>query len=111
MKIPEIKSRLTLAMVLQHYGLKPDRNNCLHCPFHNDKTPSMQFYPQTQTAYCFSSNCKTHGKSLDAIDFIMHRENCTKHEAITRAAYCFFDKKPAIQFDMAQSTGQLILFE
>ena len=86
MEIQEIKQRLTLATVLQHYGLKPDKNLRLHCPFHNDKTPSMQVYYKTHTCYCFSSNCKTHGKSLDVIDFIMHKENCTKHEAITRAS-------------------------
>jgi predicted transcriptional regulator len=42
-------------------------------------------YYKTQTAYCFSSNCKTHGKSIDVIDFILHKENCTKHEAINKA--------------------------
>jgi len=84
MEIPEIKQKLTLATVLQHYGLKPDRNLRLHCPFHDDKTPSMQVYYKTHTAYCFSSNCKTHGKSLDVIDFVMYKENCTKHEALKK---------------------------
>ena len=85
MEIQEIKSKLTLAMVLSYYGLKPDKNLRLHCPFHNDKTPSLQVYYKTHTAYCFSSNCKTHGKSLDVIDFILHKENCTKAEAIQKA--------------------------
>jgi len=84
MEITEIKQKLTLSAVLQHYGLKPDKNLRLHCPFHDDKTPSMQVYYKTHTAYCFSSNCKTHGKSLDVIDFIMYRENCTKHEALKK---------------------------
>jgi len=85
MEIAEIKSRLTLAGVLEHYGLKPDRNHRLSCPFHEDKTPSMQVYQKTNTAYCFSSNCTTHGKSLDVIDFILHKESCTKAEAIKKA--------------------------
>jgi len=85
MEIQEIKSHLTLATVLHHYGLKPDKNLRLNCPFHEDKTPSLQVYYKTHTAYCFSSNCKTHGKSLDVIDFIMHKENCTKAEAIKKA--------------------------
>ena len=71
--------------VLHYYGLKPDKNNKMCCPFHDDKTPSMQIYYKTQTAYCFSSNCKTHGKSMDVIDFIMHKENLSKHEAIKKA--------------------------
>lgn len=75
-----------MATVLQYYNLKPDKHNRICCPFHEDKTPSMQVYYKTQTAYCFSSNCKTHGKSLDVIDFIMHRENQDKHNAILKAA-------------------------
>ncbi|TRW95860.1 toprim domain-containing protein [Flavobacterium gawalongense] len=84
MEIQEIKQNLTLATILHHYGLKPDKNNRLQCPFHEDKTPSMQVYYKTHTAYCFSSNCKTHGKSLDVIDIVMHKENVTKHEAINK---------------------------
>ncbi|MBK8153275.1 MAG: hypothetical protein IPK61_09620 [Saprospiraceae bacterium] len=85
MEIQDIKTQLSLTQVLDHYGLEPDRNQRLNCPFHEDKTPSMQIYPKTNTAYCFSSNCTTHGKSLDAIDFIMNKENITKHEAIEKA--------------------------
>lgn len=85
MEISKIKSRLSLSEVLKHYGLKPDKNLRLHCPFHPDKTPSLQVYYKTHTAYCFSSNCRTHGKSMDVIDFIMHKENCTKAEAIKKA--------------------------
>lgn len=85
MEIQEIKNRLTLATVLHYYHLKPDKQLRLNCPFHSDKTPSLQVYYKTHTAYCFSSNCKTHGKSLDVIDFIMHMENSTKHEAILKA--------------------------
>jgi DNA primase len=92
MEIQDIKSQLSIATVLHYYGLKPDKNNKMCCPFHEDKTPSMQIYYKTQTAYCFSSNCKTHGKSMDVIDFIMHKEHFdklsvtqAKHEAIKKA--------------------------
>ena len=85
MEIQEIKQQLTLAQVLHYYHLKPNKQLQLNCPFHNDKTPSMQVYYKTHTAYCFSSNCKTHGKSLDVIDFILHKESCTKREAILKA--------------------------
>jgi DNA primase len=85
MEITEIKTRLTLSQVLKYYNLKPDKQLRLNCPFHEDKTPSLQVYYKTHTAYCFSSNCKTHGKSLDVIDFIMYKENITKHEAILKA--------------------------
>lgn len=85
MEIPEIKEQLTLREVLSHYGLKPDKHLRLNCPFHEDKTPSLQIYYKTHTCYCFSSNCSTHGKSLDVIDFILHKEGITKHEAINKA--------------------------
>lgn len=85
MEIPLIKSQLSISTVLQYYGLKPDKNTKMCCPFHEDKTPSMQIYYKTQTAYCFSSKCRTHGKSMDVIDFIMHKENLSKHEAIKKA--------------------------
>ena len=42
MTIPEIKAALPLAQVLRHYHLKPDRTLKLCCPFHEDRTPSMQ---------------------------------------------------------------------
>ena len=90
MEIQDIKSKLTLAQVLHYYHLKPDKNLRLCCPFHDDKTPSMQVYYKTHTAFCFSSNCKTHGKAVDALDFIMLMESeggqpIHKHEAIKKA--------------------------
>ena len=91
MEISDIKNRLTLAQVLKYYNLKPDKNLRLNCPFHEDKTPSFQVYYKTHTGYCFSSNCRTHGKSLDVIDFIMYKEGWDtlraegKHKAIEKA--------------------------
>jgi DNA primase len=103
MEINEIKQRLTLSKVLHYYNLKPDKQLRLNCPFHDDKTPSLQVYYKTHTAYCFSSNCKTHGKSLDVIDFIMHMENISKHEAILKAQSLIIGEsnqpKPSIQQD------------
>jgi DNA primase len=85
MEIADIKTQLLMKAVLQHYQLYPDKQARLCCPFHEDKTPSLQVYYKTQTAYCFSSNCSTHGKSMDVIDFIMHKEGISKHEAIEKA--------------------------
>ena len=45
----------------------------------------MQIYEESNTVYCFSSNCKLHGKSIDQIDFIMHKENRNKYESISKA--------------------------
>ena len=86
MEIQDIKSSLPILQVLNLYGLKPDRNKRINCPFHEDKTPSMQVYPETNTVYCFSTNCKLHGKAVDQIDFLMMKEGITKHEALKKAA-------------------------
>ncbi len=45
----------------------------------------MQVYAETNTVFCFSSNCKLQGKAIDQIDFILHKEGLTKHEAIEKA--------------------------
>jgi DNA primase len=83
MEISEIKAQLTIAQVLDHYNLIANKNQMLCCPFHNDKTPSLQIYPLTNTFCCFSSNC-TAGTG-DVIEFIRLMEKCTKHEAINKA--------------------------
>ena len=107
MEISEIKEKLTMATVLHYYGLKTDTQSRISCPFHEDKTPSMQVYYKTQTAYCFSSNCKTNGKSMDVIDFIMHKENSTKAIAINKAkeilGYQKPDSKERYQQDLTKS--------
>lgn len=83
MEIKAIKEQLTIEAVLQHYGLKTDKQHRLLCPFHNDKAPSLQIYPKSNTYCCFSSNC-TAGTG-DVIQFIQLKENCNKHEAIMKA--------------------------
>lgn len=40
------------------------RQNKACCPWHNEKTPSLAYYPKTNSAYCFGS-C---GKAYDSID-------------------------------------------
>jgi DNA primase len=62
-----------------HYRL----SHRLHCPFHNDKTPSLQIYPTANTYCCFSTNCKA--GTGDVIQFIQLKENCSKHEALLKA--------------------------
>lgn len=85
MEIKEILQSLSIVTVLEHYGIKPNRNKMVCCPFHDDKNPSMQVYAETNTVFCFSGNCKMNGKKIDAIQFIQDKENITKHEAIKKA--------------------------
>ena len=70
MEIQEIKSRLSILTVLNHYNLKPDRHQMLKCPFHEDDQPSLKIYTETNTFNCFG--CNANG---DAIEFIQRKEN------------------------------------
>jgi len=83
LNIPDIKRQLSILQVLNHYHLKPNGNHMLCCPFHEDKTPSFQIYPKTNTWCCFSSNCNA--GTGDVIEFIQKKEECTKHQAIEKA--------------------------
>ena len=84
MTIEEIKAQLSMSTVLAHYGLKVNRNKHINCPFHDDKTPSMRVYEETNTVYCFSGNCSHSGKSMDVIELVQQLEKCNKHEAILK---------------------------
>jgi DNA primase len=103
MEINDIKQQLTLSTVLHHYNLKPDKNHRLNCPFHEDKTPSMQVYYKTHSAFCFSANCKAHGKAIDVIDFIMLKESLTKHDAILKAQSMIQNEVPQTPIELSKT--------
>ena len=44
-------------------GLTPDRTGKIHCPFHEDRTPSLQLY-QDGTWYCYGA-CHAGGSVFD----------------------------------------------
>lgn len=83
MTIAEIKTRLSIRSVLEHYGLVPGPGGALRCPFHDDAKASMKVYEATNTAYCFAGSCAV--DSVDVIDFILHMEKCDKRTAILKA--------------------------
>lgn len=85
MTIAEIKAQLSITSVLAHYGVTAIKNKQINCPFHEDKTPSMQVFEDKGLVYCHSSNCKNGGKHLDQIEIIQQKEGCNKHEAIKKA--------------------------
>lgn len=48
------------------------------CPFHGEKTPSLKYYPKTNTCHCFGA-C---GKSFDVIDVFQNLHGLKFREAI-----------------------------
>ncbi|WP_299556786.1 CHC2 zinc finger domain-containing protein [Seonamhaeicola sp.] len=80
MEIAQIKQRLQIGTVLNHYNLKANKNGMLCCPFHKDDKPSLKIYTKTNTFNCFG--CAANG---DVIEFIQKKENTDKHTAILKA--------------------------
>lgn len=87
MTIPDIKSRLPILEVLNHYGYKPSANGSMICPFHEPKQgtkkKTFQIYTDTNRYQCFNKDCSS--GNGDVIDFIEKKEGCSKHQAIEKA--------------------------
>ena len=83
MEIEQIKSSLDIREVLDHYHLRMDRWNRVCCPWHDDKRPSLQIYPKTNTWTCFSTKCGA--GSGDVIEMIQRMDGSDKHTAIKKA--------------------------
>lgn len=80
MEIQEIKQRLNILTVLSSYGLVPDKHCQINCPFHEDNTPSLKIYSETNSFHCFGC-----GATGDVIEFIQLKEKTDKHSAILKA--------------------------
>ena len=62
----EIKQRVSMIEMLQHYGIETNRSNFCRCPFHQEKSASFKAYPGNRGFSCFG--CGAHGS---VIDFVM----------------------------------------
>jgi len=80
MQIPDIKKHLPITKVLSHYGITPDKNHHIKCPFHQDDKPSCKIYSETGTFHCFGC-----GATGDQIEFIEKYEKSSKHAALKKA--------------------------
>jgi len=74
MDIQAIKGNTNILQIGEELGIQIDKNTkraC--CPFHEDKTPSLQFSESKQIATCFSSKC-TAG-TMDVIELVKRKNN------------------------------------
>lgn len=75
----ELKARSDLAEIASHYvSLKRSGKNLVGlCPFHSEKSPSFNIYPDNGSFYCFGC-----GVGGDVITFVRRIENLDYMEAI-----------------------------
>lgn len=104
MTIKEIKENLNLATVLDHYGLKPNKNKMLLCPFHEDKKASLQVNLESDFYKCHACD-----KKGDQIQFVQDYEKLTKREAILKCV-TMIEISPKIKVE-SQKVQTLIITE
>lgn len=101
----EIKARYTIYEILSKYGLYPQRNNMIACPFHNEKNASMKIY-DNNTFHCFGC-----GADGDIFDFVQRMENCDfirAMEIITNSTFQpYIPKKEPVKTKVAQNPQML----
>ena len=104
MTIPQIKENLNLATVLNHYNLKPNKNNMLLCPFHDDKTASLQVNLEQDFYKCHACD-----KKGDVIQFVQDYEKLSKHEALKKCTELIAGSYPKVQNPEPPKTESKIL--
>lgn len=77
--LQELKSRSDIAEIVSSYVnlRRRGRNMVGLCPFHSEKTPSFNLYPENGSFYCFGC-----GAGGDVITFIRRIENLDYMEAV-----------------------------
>jgi DNA primase len=80
MEIQDLKTRLSIHEVADRLGIQVNKQGKAHCPFHDDKTPSLQFSKEKNIATCFSSRCSA--GTMDIIGLTEKYMKVNTHEAI-----------------------------
>lgn len=75
--IETIKQSVSMIDVLNFYGLRPNRQGFIPCPFHTEKTASFKAYDKDKGFYCFGC-----GENGDVIDFVMKYFNLNFNDAL-----------------------------
>ena len=76
----EIKLRVSMMDICNHYGIEVNRSGFAKCVFHpGDNTASMKIYPGSKGFYCFGC-----GEAGDVIGFVRKYFNLTFPQAIAK---------------------------
>ena len=80
--IDQLKRRNPITEVVRRHGVElrgQGKRLTGRCPFHDDRTPSLCVYPETESFHCFGC-----GAAGDVIDFIRRTEGLSFREAVVR---------------------------
>lgn len=80
MEIHDLKQHFTILDIADRLGIRVNKQGKAHCPFHDDKTPSLQFSKEKNIATCFSSRCSA--GTMDIIGLTEKYLKVSTHEAI-----------------------------
>lgn len=79
-KVIDIKQIPIIDILSKYMEIKSSLKRNISCPFfHNDKSPSMRIYQESNTFYCFS--CK---KWWWIVELVSEFEQCSKKEAFVK---------------------------
>lgn len=73
-----IKQKISILEVAKKYNCKIQNNKAL-CIFHKEKEPSLTFYPETNSFFCFGCN-----RGGDIFNFVMYAEGCIFESALRK---------------------------
>ncbi len=80
----QVKEQVSVRQIMEHCGIKFNRNDMCLCPFHQDKRPSMKAKPTDRKYFCFGC-----GESGDAIDFVAKYYGIAPYDAAMQIAEQF----------------------
>lgn len=104
----ELKERSDISDVVSGYvNLKRRGRNLVGlCPFHSEKTPSFNLYPENGSFYCFGC-----GAGGDVITFVMKIENLDYIEAVKFLAQRAGMEMPENTYDDGMGKLRMRIFE
>ena len=81
MDIGELKKRIPMTELARRLGFEPNRAGFIHCPFHDERTPSLKLYDGDGGFSCYGC-----GAAGDQIDFLQRLHGVDFNGALSELA-------------------------
>jgi DNA primase len=110
--LQELKRKASLVDIASSYTQvrRLGSNYLARCPFHDDRNPSMQIKPETNTFYCHACGAgsvnHSRVKSSDVISFVQHINNFTFPQAVEYLAKMTNTPLPSLSYQDQQKYRQ-----